>query len=227
MQFKIYYESVKIMNRNILIIAIIVIIIAAVGVFLFTQPHSADGKIDTKINLLSENNLKVGDSVEFELKDKDGNALANENINITLEKEDGNETYSIVTDSNGKGALVMDGVSAGTYKVYVVYGGSDKYNGFTAAAQIVIEEGTSDASSDASSSSNSSASTSSASTSSEGSSSASSSGNASNLHYDSEYNFYYDDNGVIRGGQSDGMSADYVRESYKSGDMVDEEGNLQ
>lgn len=215
------------MNRNIIIIAIVVIIIAIVGIFLFAQPHS-DGKIDTQINFLSENTLKNGEAVQFELKDKQGNALANENLNITFEKEDGNETYNIVTDENGKGALVLNGENPGTYKVYVVYNGTDKYNGYTAAAQIVIEEGTSEESTDSSASSTNST-ASNTGTSSGSSSSSSSSGNSSNsnLHYDSKYNFYYDDDGIIRGGQSDGMSADYVRQSYESGNMVDEEGNLQ
>ena len=45
--------------------------------------------------------------------------------------------------------------------------------------------------------------------------------------HDSQYNFYYDDNGIVRGGQNDGYSADYIRDIYENGDMVDEEGNLQ
>ncbi|MEE3491258.1 MAG: hypothetical protein VZR10_10330, partial [Methanobrevibacter sp.] len=53
------------------------------------------------------------------------------------------------------------------------------------------------------------------------------SSSSDNLHYDSQYNFYYDDNGIIRGGQSDGMSAEYVKNAYESGNMIDADGNLQ
>ena len=54
-----------------------------------------------------------------------------------------------------------------------------------------------------------------------------SSSSSAQLYYDSQYNFYYDQNGIIRGGQNNGYSADYIRDIYESGNMVDEEGNLQ
>ena len=216
-------------NRSLIIIAVFVILVVIVGIFAFTLPHNnnADGKLKTQINFLSETTLKSGEAVQFELKDEKGNAIAGENITIKFEESGENQTYGILTDSEGKGSLVLNNEVPGTYVVYVSYNGSAAYYGSLASQTITIEEGVvqQDSSSNATES-----------TSSEplaGNSSAGTSlynGNSTtsqNLHYDSQYNFYYDDNGVIRGGQSDGMSADYVRNSYESGDMIDEEGNLQ
>ena len=81
-------------------------------------------------------------------------------------------------------------------------------NGCVAHLNLTIEEGYSEGNSDSdgnssaeSISSNSSAGTALYNT-----------GNSSDtqLHYDSQYNFYYDDNGIVRGGQNDGYSADYT-----------------
>ena len=214
-------------TRSLIIIAIFVILVVIVGIFAFTLPqdNNTDGKLKTQINFLTEETLKNGQAIQFELKDEKGNALANQNITVIFEETGENQTYGISTDSEGKGALVLNNELPGTYNVYVSYNGSASYYGSMASQTITIEEGVSQASDNAASSdsgneisSNSSAGT------------ALYNGNSNstqNLHYDNQYNFYYDDNGVIRGGQSDGMSADYVRNSYESGDMIDEEGNLQ
>ena len=210
-------------TRNLIIIAICVILLLIVGflAFTLTQDHSQNGKINTEINFLSGETLKSGESVEFQLKDADGNAIIGENITILFEEDGENQTYSIVTDNEGKGSLALNNEMPGTYNVYVSYNGTTRFNGCTASQTITIEEGVYQPSSDSNSTepiiSNSSAGTSLY----NGNSTAS-----QNIHYDSQYNFYYDDNGIIRGGQNDGMSADYIREAYQSAEMVDEEGNL-
>ena len=210
-------------TRNLIIIAICVILLLIVGflAFTLTQDHSQNGKINTEINFLSAENLKSGESVEFQLKDADGNPIIGENITILFEEDGENQTYSIVTDNEGKGSLALNNEMPGTYNVYVSYNGTTRFNGCTASQTITIEEGVYQPSGDSNSTepiiSNSSAGTSLY----NGNSTAS-----QNIHYDSQYNFYYDDNGIIRGGQNDGMSADYIREAYQSAEMVDEEGNL-
>ena len=211
-------------NRNLIIIAICIILVVIAGIFAFMllQDNTQNGKINTEINFLSGENLKSGESVEFELKDAGGNALIGENITILFEENGENQTYSIVTDNEGKGSLALNNEMPGTYNVYVLYNGTTRFNGCNASQTITIEDGIYQPGSDSNSTepimSNSSAGT------------ALYNGNSSaspNLHYDSQYNFYYDDNGIIRGGQNDGMSADYIREAYSSAEMVDEEGNLQ
>ena len=64
------------MKRNILIVAIVIVIIALVGIFAFTQQSPThDGKLNTEIEFLSESTLKNGESVQFLLKDEKNNAL--------------------------------------------------------------------------------------------------------------------------------------------------------
>ncbi|WP_405269367.1 Ig-like domain-containing protein [Methanobrevibacter sp.] len=210
------------MNKNILIIAVIVILLAIVGAFFLMQPQVHEGKINTAIDFLSEDTLKNGESVQFVLKDEEDRPLSNQTVVITFNENGENQTYSIITDSEGKGALVLNNEAPGSYDVYVSYNGTAKYNACTGKITITIEEGYVEASVDETSNvttpTNSSAGTSLY----NGNSSS-----GSQLHYDSQYNFYYDDNGIIRGGQNDGYSAEYIRNIYESGNMTDEDGNLQ
>jgi hypothetical protein len=214
------------MKRNILIVAIVIVIIALVGIFAFTQQSPThDGKLNTEIEFLSESTLKNGESVRFLLKDEKNNALPGQNVTIVFVENGENQTYGISTDNGGKGALSINNELPGEYEVIVSYNGTNVVNGCVAHLNLTIEEGYSEGNSDSdgnssaeSISSNSSAGTALYNT-----------GNSSDtqLHYDSQYNFYYDDNGIVRGGQNDGYSADYIRDIYENGDMVDEEGNLQ
>ena len=211
-------------TRSLIIIAIFIILVVAVGIFAFMLPHdnNQDGKLTTEINFLSEENLKNGEAVQFELKDSNGNVIANDNVTIQFEEDGKNQTYSIITDSEGRGELVLNNELPGSYNVYVSYNGSAKYYGCIASQTINIENGVAQASDEDGSTgfiaSNSSAGTSLYNGNSSGS---------SNLHYDSQFNFYYDDNGVIRGGENDGMSADFMRNLYESGDIANEENELQ
>lgn len=212
------------MNRNsIIIIAIIAIIAIALGMFVFMQPHTSNGKIHTEIDFLSESTLKNGEAVEFVLRDEQNHVLANQSINIIFNENGENQTYSIFTDVDGKGSLVLNNEAPGDYDVYVTYNGTNRYDPCSAKVTVTVEEGTAEASSsdvvyNETTPGNSSAGT------------ALYNGNSSSgspLHYDAQYNFYYDDNGIIRGGQNDGYSAEYIRDIYSSGDMIDEDGNLQ
>lgn len=214
------------MNKNIIIAILVVIIIAAVGFFVFSHqaPSTTDGKINTQISFLSGTTLKNGDQVQFELKDAQGNAIAGENVNITYKNADNgkNEKYSVYTDNTGKGYLTINGEEEGSYEITVDYGGNDKYNGCSAKTTITIEEGTSEGAQEETNS-NSSANTLQYNDQSSSSSSSSSSSNSDQLYYDSELNVYYNANGIIVGGQSDGESYTYLKNNPP---MVDEEGNL-
>ena len=210
------------MNKNILIIAIIVVLVAIVGIFLFTQPHNTQqGKLNTEINFLSESNLKNGEAVEFVLTDDQSQPLASQNVTINFVENGENQTYSIFTDNEGKGSLVINNEAPGDYEVYVSYNGSVRYNGCMSKLKITVEEGYVEPSTDDSNET--------APTNSSAGTSLYNGGQSANsqLHYDSQYNFYYDDNGIIRGGQNDGYSAQYIRDLYESGNMTDEDGNLQ
>ncbi|WP_405292792.1 Ig-like domain-containing protein [Methanobrevibacter sp.] len=216
------------MNRNIIIAILVVIIIAAVGFFVFSQGQpTTDGKINTQISFLSQNTLKNGEQVQFELKDAQGNPIAGELVNITYKNADKgvDEKYAVYTDNAGKGYLTINGEDAGSYDVAVDYGGNDKYAACSAKVTITVEDGTSDET-PSETNSNSSANTlqyNDQSSSDSSSSSSSGSSGSGQLYYDSELNVYYNANGIIVGGQDDGESYTYLKNNPPE---VDEEGNL-
>lgn len=190
------------MNKNIIIVVLIIIVLAILGGIIFTQANS---NVDTQINFISSNALNSGDNVTFELKDAQGNVLANEQVTITYAKDGQNLTFNVITDNNGRGYLTLGAEEYGSHQVTVSFAGHDKYNPSNATQVITIGEGATSEQGSSQDSTTSTASTTS------NSSSASSSGSASNLNYDSELNVYYDDNGVIRGGQNDGGSYEYLK----------------
>ena len=179
------------MNTKLIIAIIIVILVAVVGIFAF----SPSGPSDTQINFISQTTLKNGDQIQFVLTDSQGNAIANQEVTITYD----DQTYTVVTDAEGKGALLLEDQETGEHAVSVSYTGNDQYKPCQAQQTITIEDGTSD--STQSSSSDSSVST---------SSDSSSSDSNSQLNYNSEYNVYYDNNGIVHGGQSDGDTIDNI-----------------
>ena len=201
-----------IMNKNIIIAILVVIIIAIVGVSLFAHPQqqstTADGKENTQIKFISKSNLKNGDIVQFELKDSKGNAIAKQVINITFEENGEKQKYSIITDNNGKGGLALNNEKSGNHEVTITYGGNNKYNGCSAKLNITIENGNTTNTEKVSGNSTASTVKYNEKTTSSNSSSGSSlsEGPGPNLYYDEEFNVWYDDNGIIRGGQSDGKS---------------------
>lgn len=125
------------MNKNIIIAILVVIIIAAAAAFMFGQSNA---KTETQINIISDDNVQNGEQVQFELKDKQGNAISGQNLNITFN----NQKYSIPTDQNGKAALTINGVSAGSYDVSAEYAGNDKYDGCNAKEKITVTDGEAD-----------------------------------------------------------------------------------
>lgn len=120
------------MNKNVIIAILVIIIIAVGAVLIFGQ---SGGKADTQINFLNNNTVNNGDQVKFELKDASGNPISGATVNITYNN---NEKYSITTDSSGRGYLAINGENAGNYEVIVNYGGSDKYNACTAKMTITV-----------------------------------------------------------------------------------------
>ena len=207
------------MNKNIIIVILAIIIIAIVGAFVFTQPQTTtDGKLNTQVTFLSGTTLKNGEQVQFELKDLSGNAVAGEEVTISYEEKEGEiQNYTIITDSQGKGYLTLNGESVGDHKITIKYNGSDKYNGCTAEQTIKIEDGT--ATADTQTSQNSTAST----VEYNNESQTQSASTATQTYYDAELNVYYDANGNVIGGQSDGSK---IWDLRNNGPVIDENGSL-
>ena len=204
------------MNRKIIIALIVIFLIILAGIITFAQTNV---KTDTQIDFLSNASLKNGEKVEFQLLDAQGNPLANQNISISFGGNGRTEQLSIVTDTEGKGALLINNEELGNYNVNLSYAGDDRHNPCSASQNITIGDGSFE--SDATGTSQSTSAQSSAATS--DTSSASSSQSSSDLQYDSELNVNYDSNGKIVGGQNDGADIETVRNNPQ---QVDSEGNL-
>lgn len=203
------------MNRKIIIALIVIFLIILAGIITFAQTNV---KTDTQIDFLSNASLKNGEMVEFQLLDAQGNPLANQNISISFGGNGQTEQLSIVTDTNGKGALLINNEELGNYNVNLSYAGDDRHNPCSASQNITIGDGSFE--SNAAGTSQSTSDQSSTATSDTSSASTQSS---SDLQYDSELNVNYDSNGKIVGGQNDGADIETVRNNPQ---QVDSEGNL-
>ena len=197
------------MNRKIILLVLSVFIVAvAAGSVL-----AADAKVNTEIKMLSEKTLKNGDDIEFQLKDAQGNVIASQKINISFEANGKFENYSIITDKDGKGHLILYNEELGNHKVIINYTGNDKYNPSKLEETITIVEGSSsvektDAKSAASTVQFDNSTT----------NKTTNSNSNDTLYYCAEYNFYYNSDGVIIGGQSAGADAFETYMAYKSGE---------
>ncbi|WP_067043270.1 hypothetical protein [Methanobrevibacter sp. YE315] len=193
------------MNRKIILLVLSVFIVA----FAAGSVIAADAKENTEIKMLNEKTLKNGDNIELQLVDAQGNPIASQKLNISFEANGKFENYSVVTDKDGNAYLVLYNEELGVHKVIVNYTGNEKYNPCKLEENITIVEG--------SSTSEDTESNSTASTVQYDNATAKNSTLKDNetLFYCAEYNFYYNSDGVIVGGQNDGADAYEIYTSYK------------
>ena len=194
------------MNKKITLLILSIFIVAvAVGAAV-----AAEAKTNTEIKMLSEKTLKNGDALQFQLKDAQGKAIASQKVNISFEANGKLENYSVITDKDGKFYLVLKNEELGDHKVIVNYPGNDKYNPSKLEETIKIVEGESntqktDANSTASTIRYDNTTT----------NNSTNGGSDEILYYDAQYNFYYNQWGIIVGGQNDGADAEEIATFYK------------
>ena len=212
------------MNKNIIIAILAIILIAVVGYVFISGQATTDGKLNTQINFVSESELQNGDQVVIELKDAKGTPLPNQIVNLTMKVNGAEEKYAVYTNAEGKAFLILNGEQPGDIEITAAYGGNDQLNPCTATQKITIKEGTSDQpATNTNSNSTANSSNNGNSTSTSTSQSSQSSQAPTKTYYDEELNVYYDENGVVVGGQSDGANIYDLRNNPP---VVDEEGNL-
>ncbi len=123
--------------KNIVIIVVILLIIA-IGAFLFVQANSHN----TQVDVISNSTLKNGDSVQIVLKDEYRNVYPNENVHIKILGDDGwGNNYDVVTDNEGEAAVVLSTFENGNYTIHTNYNGTlfnKEYHGVDA---LVIDDG--------------------------------------------------------------------------------------
>ena len=126
------------MERDkIIIIALISIIAILLVSIIAIMPNIM--KKDTQVTINSKSTLNEGDSIKIRLIDENGVAIANQNVNISINNGTVTDYHSITTDNQGIGKLELD-KKAGSYDVCVIYSGNDNYKGCNATKMIKIEE---------------------------------------------------------------------------------------
>ena len=126
------------MERDkIIIIALIAIIAILLVSIIAIMPNIM--KKDTQVTINSNSTLNEGDSIKIRLVDENGVAIANQNVNISINNGTVTDYHSITTDNQGIGKLELD-KKAGSYDVCVIYSRNDNYKGCNATKMIKIEE---------------------------------------------------------------------------------------
>lgn len=172
----------------ILLVAVVVVLAAIFGVMML---QSANAKEPTKVKITSDKSQYEGGKLSVQLTDLNKTPISKENLNVTITDKKGKVVVNETVKTNSKGNAKLDlDLKKGKYTVNVTYGGNENYTGNNDTQKLTIKEEVKQAvvqQSTQSSSSN-------------------------NLHYDSEINVYYDDNGKIV--DPDGKHPQGVGDSY-------------
>lgn len=107
-------------TKWIIITGICIILLILVTGTLFIN-HSS--RTDTALSMISDSNLGSSNEYDVQLKDADGNLLADKFITV----EFNNETYTLVTDSNGTASINLT-VGDGSFEVKSFFKGDNDYN---------------------------------------------------------------------------------------------------
>ena len=193
-------------NKYLIGIIIALILIVAIGVFAF-EPNNA--KQDSKLEILTNKELNVGDNFEVQLTDLNNNPIANEIVKINM----GNNSFQVTTNNDGKAILKTDNISSGEYAVNVTFDGNDKYYGNSTSQHFILNGNGVEV--EVSSSEN-------QQQTSVQTTQSSSSSSSDSVHYDSDLNVYYNDEGVVV--DPDGKHPSEVGSKYQ--DLVDRGKNI-
>lgn len=121
-----------------IIIAVIVILIIAVVAFSYISANTHQ----TRIDVLSNNTLKNGDTFEFVLKDNYRQVLPNQPVDIKILDESGWATkYNVTTDDEGKGYVTINALDNGNYTVHTSYNGTMFFTECKSVTNLIIDDG--------------------------------------------------------------------------------------
>ena len=107
-------------TKWVIITGICIIMLILVTSTLFIN-HSS--RTDTALSMISDSNLGSSDEYVVQLKDANGNPLADKFITVELN----NNTYTLVTDGNGAASINLT-VGDGSFEVKSFFKGDDDYN---------------------------------------------------------------------------------------------------
>jgi hypothetical protein len=125
-------------NVKTIIVALIIILIVAVGAFAFISANSHN----TKVDILSNDTLQNGDIVQIQLNDEFRNVYPNEVVDIKILDDSGwANKYQVTTDENGEGSIVLSTYENGNYTIHTNYNGTLFNKPYHGVNSLVIDDG--------------------------------------------------------------------------------------
>lgn len=127
------------MDRKQTIIAvIIVILIIAIGSFIYISVNSHN----TKIEVTSNKTLKNGDFITIVLTDEYRNVYPNEVVDIKLLDDSGwPHKYQVTTDNQGEASVELKALENGNYTVHCNFNGTLFNKASNSVTNLAIDDG--------------------------------------------------------------------------------------
>jgi hypothetical protein len=126
------------MNAKNIVIAIVIVLIIAMGAYLYIQGNSHN----TKVDVISNSTLQNGDVVEIELNDEYRNVYPGESVHIKILDDSGwANNYDVVTDDEGQGSVVLSTYENGNYTIHTIYNGTMFNKPYHGIDDLVIDDG--------------------------------------------------------------------------------------
>ena len=120
---------------------IIIIIDVILAIFAVS---SLFGIKESQMEIISNDTVHNGDSINIKLSDIDGHSLSNESVKIVMMDNKGKrQSYSITTDSNGIADTTVANKDPGRLTINATFEGNEKFNSSNAVKLIKVREGSS------------------------------------------------------------------------------------
>ncbi|WP_405290520.1 hypothetical protein [Methanobrevibacter sp.] len=108
-------------KQQTIIAAVVLIVIIAIGAFIYVSSNTHN----TKIEVLSNGTLKNGDYVTVMLTDEYRNPYPNETLYVKVLDDSGwPHKYEVKTDSEGQGSVQLMTLENGNYTIHCSYNGT-------------------------------------------------------------------------------------------------------
>ena len=128
-------------TKNIIIVLLVIIVVLLAVMLGSMFMPSLNAQKDSKIAIVSDKTLNVGDNLTVKLTDLNKTPISKGVVNVTVSDKNGKVVVneSVKTNSKGKANVDLD-LEPGKYTVNVTFGGNDNFTANSTFKKITIEE---------------------------------------------------------------------------------------